>query len=144
MSKYISWGHREMIEELERRDQLELNPKNNMENLQSKLNELRTQDESIMNYVIDDILDQEEDYQEGYIQDVLNNGCQSGMVSGLIYFNQTKDFFVEYLDDIEEILEDIKDSTGEEFSPSSPRYNHLAWLGYEETMRKIAEHLEME
>lgn len=96
----------------------------------------------IEKYVIGDILEQDNPIQ--YIKDVLSHGCISGMVSGLIYYNDTQKFYIDYIDDIEELKEEMEDNLGEPLKIGTPVYNWLAWFGYEETMRKIADRLNIE
>lgn len=71
---------------------------------------------------------------------VLEHGCGLGMVSELIYYADTKAFYIKYMEEIEEIVEDLDASLGESvlIHAKFPLYNWLAWLGYEETIRKIA------
>lgn len=99
----------------------------------------------LVDYVISDLFPLNTDERLFYIKEVLQNGCQSGIVGSLIYYTDTHKFFNEFSDEIFEILEEIKDNTGEEFSNySGDRKNTLAWLGYEETMRKIADSLNLD
>jgi hypothetical protein len=88
-------------------------------------------------WVITDILNEEEPLN--YLKYVLEHGCVSGMVSKLVYYNQTKQFYVDYMDEIDEILQDIEDEIGEPLKKTFPIYNWMAWFGYEETARKVAE-----
>lgn len=118
------------------------------QSLKSKLLELKEKSNNrLLHYVIDDILRFYKTDEEitSYIKDVLNHGCQSGMVSGLIYHEETHRFTKKYLDEIMEILDEIREQTGEDFcNYGADRLNTLAWLGYEETMRKIAHKLNIE
>lgn len=84
------------------------------------------------------------DEPEQYIKDVLQSGCQSGTVGELIYYHDTKAFYIKYLEEIEEIKNEIEDAQGEPLEIGTPMYNWLAWLGYEETTRKIAEQIGLE
>lgn len=93
-------------------------------------------------YVLEDLKDQDD--PEGYLKDLLSHGCQSGMVSGLIYYTDTKAFYIKYIDEIEELKEEMEDSLGEPLKIGTPMYNWLAWFGYEETARKIADKLGLE
>lgn len=90
-------------------------------------------------YVYQDILDS--DNPEIYIKDVLNHGCVSGMVSGLIYYSDTKDFYIKYIDDIEVLIEELESNLGEVVRSKQvyPMYNFYAWLAYEEIMRQFAD-----
>jgi len=85
----------------------------------------------------------EEEDIKSYINDVLQHGCVSGAVTGLIYYEDTKDFFKRNSIDILQLLEDIEEETGEQVKLQAPYYNFLAWLGYEETLRNIAQELDL-
>lgn len=112
-------------------------------NIKEKLEAIRNDSENELEiYVIDDIL--EADEPEVYLKDLLSHGCQSGMVSSLIYYVDTKAFYIKYIDEIDELREEMEDSTGESLKIGSPSYNWLAWFGYEEMARKVAEKLGME
>lgn len=78
----------------------------------------------------------------GYLKDVVEHGCQSGTVSGLIYYTDTREFYDTHILEIDEILQDYEDSTGEGFRFNGrPVSNTLAWMGYEEVARKLYEEL---
>jgi len=85
-----------------------------------------------------------EDDIEGHIKDILNYGCQSGTVKILIYTANTHKFFLKYYEEIFEILDDIRDNSGEEFSNyKTDRANTLAWLGFEETVDRFYNELKI-
>lgn len=90
--------------------------------------------------VLRDLLN--EDNPEQYLNDLLQHGAVSGMVSGLIYYTDTKKFYIKHMEEIDEILADIEEEIGDPLKKTSPIYNWMAWLGYEETARKIQEKLE--
>lgn len=86
----------------------------------------------------------EYDEPEEYFEDVLNNGCQSGIVSELVYYYQTKEFFKDYCD---EILELYKHYVEEGIIIPQAEHmdsNWLAWFGFEEALRMIADDLGIE
>lgn len=93
-------------------------------------------------YVIDDLL--EEDEPKTYLKDLLNHGCVSGMVSGLIYYEDTHKFYNEFADEIDELKEEIEESMGEPLKINGDVRNFLAWFGYEEMARKVAKKLNIE
>ena len=103
---------------------------------------LKKSSNELEKYVLRDLL--ESDEPEGYLKDVLNFGCVSGMVNQLIYYDDTKKFFIKYIDEIDELRDDLEESLGQPLKIKSPLYNWLAWFGYEETLRKIAEKLGLE
>lgn len=100
--------------------------------------------DTMRRFVLDDILNEEEPL--AYIQDVLSHGCQSGIVSGLIYYKDTHNFFDKYYGEIQDCIIDLQEMIGEpiDLLKSGDIKNHCAWLAYEETVRTIAGEIEME
>lgn len=102
-------------------------------------------DNELTKYVIQDILDAEPTEEaENYMRDIMRAGCVSGAVSGLIYYYDTKAFYIKYMDEIDELFHEYCDSTGEQFELESPIYNCLAWFAYEQTVSNIINELELE
>lgn len=110
--------------------------------------------------VINVILDQgDTDEMKAFITDVLQHGCQSGIVGELVYYHDTTDFYNKYKRDIQNILQELLSDYGynspdglfgEKWDSDDPlvedtlNQNLLAWFGFEETCRKIADELEIE
>lgn len=95
--------------------------------------------------VILDILDQED--PKAYIKEVLEHGCISGIVAGLIYYADSLPFAKKHFDDIVDIYQLQADDLGKDNMPnpmleSSP-LNWIAWYGYEETVRELADELDI-
>ena len=84
----------------------------------------------------------EENYSlEEVIRDVLNQGCSSGIVGALIYYNQTKEFFIDNMEEIFELYNEYKNEFGGlDFEID---YNSLAWFSFEEMTRIIADEMEI-
>lgn len=80
--------------------------------------------------VIDIILNNIENYEveKGFLEDVINYGCASGIVSELIYFNETKCFFIKHMEEIFDIYNSIKDNLSSNFEVNA---NNLTWLAFE-------------
>jgi len=88
--------------------------------------------------------------------ELLRHGCQSGMVSGLIYYSDTCKFYQDHKEGINAILYETLESTGlsvselfgEKWSNDDPlaldtyNQNLLAWFSFEETVRQIIENEE--
>ena len=82
----------------------------------------------LMDEVIDIVLDEAENTNEGikeYLENVMAYGCQSGVVSSLIYYKDTRAFFSRHFDEIFEIIND-NDIEVQELNA-----NELAWIGFE-------------
>lgn len=84
------------------------------------------------------------DYDDGVAGAMmdLSNGCSSGYVNHLIYTKDCNDFYFQYADEIDDLLESWHDETGEN-ALSSYQYNvgvrnWLAWFAFEETARRVA------
>ena len=68
------------------------------------------------------------------IKDVVNHGCAAG-VGGFIYYNETRKFFEEHEDEIEEIMNEIyfgdnyfKQITGDDYMPIYQLINKIVWI----------------
>jgi len=93
---------------------------------------------------------------EGVLKDLSYGGCQSGMVGHLIYYYDTAKFYKRYAKDIDAIVAELVESTGEpiqtliNWDASDPlgrdtsNQNLLAWLGFEEAARALADRNEIE
>lgn len=98
----------------------------------------------------------EEKIADGYtkqeaIDELMEHGCQSGMVSGLIYYTDTTKFFEEHKAEISELLKEVLSSTGldtaelfgDKWDTDDPlcmdttNQKLLAWFGFEETVRAM-------
>jgi len=111
---------------------------------QEKLKELKDLT-SIEKRVIEDLEGLDDEEIVNYIENVNQYGCISGSVVSLIYYKDTKDFYNTFAEDIDDIVEELDEQGIEPLKEVSyPIFNFLAWLGYEETIRKIADKLEIE
>lgn len=126
----------------------------------TELKGLKEEGTKLERKVINVLLDQgsSEDI-ENYISDVLKHGCVSGIVNELIYYSDTIEFFNKYKRDIVNLLTESLESTGYK-SPSDlfgdkwddedplaeddQNQNLLAWYGFEETVYRIANQLELD
>ena len=86
--------------------------------------------------VIDIILNHIDDYENPiiFLEDVLQYGCSSGMVSELIYFSETKCFFIKHMEEIFEIYNNVKDNLSSDFEIDA---NNLSWLAFEYLVGEI-------
>ena len=84
------------------------------------------------------------------VEEVLEYGCVSGIVGSLIYFYQTEAFFDRHKDAINELAHELsEDIYGNKYSIyKNLQYecnkNTMAWFGFEEMTRIIANELEIE
>jgi hypothetical protein len=114
----------------------------------------------LMKTVCEDLLDKETDEEiENYIGDILNGGCENGTVSMLIYYSDTAEFYKKHKHEINKMLYEIfenygssdpKDLFGGKWDEEDPlvldiyNQNLLAWFGFEETTREIAEKINLQ
>src|SRR5574344_751714 len=105
---------------------------------EKKLNELKEEykSDSILLYVIDDILSEEENYSQ-HIENVLRFGCGTGFVSSLVYCSQTDNFFNKYSDEILELIENLKNECLDINSIQFNK-NSLSWFAYENKTYELA------
>lgn len=92
------------------------------------------------------------------VNNLLEHGCISGMVCHLVAYVDTTAFYDEHRGDISALLAEAIDSTGcgvgelfgdkwDEFDPladDTQNRNLLAWFGFEETARQIADQIGVE
>lgn len=114
-----------------------------MKNLKEMLLNLKGES-NLKDAVIDIAIDHigEYDEAEGYFNNVLDYGCASGVVGELIYYTQTTEFFNTHADEIFDLYNELKSEYGEIDIELSK--NNLSWLAFEETLRQIANDLNME
>lgn len=114
-----------------------------MKNLRNELLEMSKKETGIKLFVINDLINLDNDSEiKGYINDVLTYGCQSGMVTSLIYTNDTKNFTKNYLDECLRILDEFIQQIGKpSFIIDS---NSIAWLAYEGTLRDLVVELDLD
>lgn len=74
-----------------------------------------------------------------FFMDLLNHGCVSGMVSSLVFYNQTEAFFDHHYHEIMELKEEFEEMTGQPMAIPYQLKNHLAWFAFEETAWRLWE-----
>ena len=89
------------------------------------------------------------------LEDLQRYGCVSGMITDLIYYDDTNKFYDNYKDDINELLSNLLDGSGlsiqeffgKNFDNDDPlilnfsNKNLLAWFGFEEFSYRIYEEI---
>ena len=83
---------------------------------------------------------------ESVIREVTAHGCQSGIVGDLIYYSDTVKFYKKHRGDISALLAEAIDSWDEldPLADDTQNQNLLAWFGFEETARQIADQIGVE
>jgi len=119
-----------------------------MKKLRSKLKAISQQSENLLiKYVVDYALEDYDSDEEikNFFKDLANHGCISGMISGLIYTSETHAFYDKFYHEIEELRHEFESSTGEPLPiKDNDLKNFLAWFGFEETARLIADKIGLE
>lgn len=102
-----------------------------------------------LNYILENY-ETDEDLKV-FISDLLTHGCVSGMISELIYYEDTNKFFDKYENEIEDLISENMENLGIETRPLfieslngsaeniSQEKNLLSWFSFEETIRQINE-----
>ena len=100
---------------------------NVMEGLKEDASSLRSEVLEILENHIEDCENFEE--VKNFMEDLRANGCVSGMIGELIYYSDTKKFFIENLDEIQDYLNDLIQEHVyyiDEFD-----YNEIVWVVFE-------------
>ena len=71
---------------------------------------------------------------KSFLEDLQRGGCMSGMIGEFIYHADCKKFYVENLDDLENIREELEESLGKTVKNRHrlPHYTFVCWLCFEE------------
>jgi hypothetical protein len=108
-------------------------------------NDYNTNLEHAVASIINDHLDENNDYSlKDFIKDLGYGGCVSGMIGELIYYSDTKEFYINHQDEIEELIQDFMLEVGSEFVAKlheGTYSNNAAWYAFEETSFRIASNL---
>ena len=107
--------------------------------LKDKLQTIKQNAFGIRAFVIQEAL--EHDDIAAFLQDVIEHGCQSGVVSSLIYYNDTYCFYDRYYDEIEALREDYEESTGTPITIKGDLKNFFAWFAFEEYAYQLGREL---
>ncbi|MTD71545.1 hypothetical protein [Flavobacterium sp. LC2016-13] len=71
---------------------------------------------------------------KSFLEDLQKNGCICGMISEFVYNSECRKFYIQHLDDLENIRYEIEDSLGESVKNRHrlPHYTFVCWLCFEE------------
>ena len=110
---------------------------NNYKNLKNEVMEI------LENMAVDSNL-------ETVVEEVLEHGCVTGIVGSLMYYYQTEAFFNRHKNAINELAHELsEDIYGNPFEiyhnlNGGCSKNNMAWFGFEEVTRMIAEEMEID
>ena len=86
----------------------------------------------------------EYDSPKSFFEDLLQYGCQSWIVSSMIRYKDTHEFYDKHYDEIEELRAELDEQWIELNIPThSDLKNFLAWLSFEEKARFLYDELDM-
>lgn len=85
------------------------------------------------------------DNAEAFFEDLLQHGCQSWMVSSLIYYKDTHEFYDKHYDEIEDIRCQLENDWIEVNIPScTDLKNFFSWLAFEQRAYEIYNELSID
>lgn len=73
----------------------------------------------------------------GFFCDLLSHGCICGMVTPLVWYSDTRQFFDRFYHDIEDLRHEQEESIGQPVPIRNDLKNDLAWFGFEETAYRL-------
>lgn len=115
------------------------------------IQEMHADIEKMLREQLDDPTNNEEFRQ--LLNDILEGGCESGVVTSLIYYEDTEKFFLDHCEPINELLADCLENCGtpsaeemfgKRWDTSDPLALHtnnrnlLAWFAVEEVARELS------
>ena len=77
------------------------------------------------------------DDPDAFFSDLFEHGCVSGMVGSLVYYTQTRAFFILHYDEIEELRLALMEDGIMPDRPEQDLCNFLSWLAFEEKARQL-------
>jgi len=71
---------------------------------------------------------------KAFFLDLQQGGCVSGMISEFIYHTDCKEFYIDHIDDLENIRTELEEAIGEPIENrfQAPHYTFVCWLCFEE------------
>lgn len=78
------------------------------------------------------------DRGESFFNDLSEFGA-GDLLGDFVYYSQTKDFYLRYMDDIESFAKEIEEELGQPLSLDDPRFHYLSRLVVEEVAHRIGD-----
>ena len=105
-----------------------------MEMLLNVIESLKVGDNNLRCEVLDILVNHIEDCENfeevrNFMEDLRAYGCVSGMIGELVYYNDTKKFFINNLDEIQDYLNDLIQE--HLYSINKFDYNEIVWVVFE-------------
>lgn len=106
-----------------------------MESLMNVMESLKENESSNLRIeVLDILVNHIEDYEsfeevKGFMEDLRQYGCSSGMIGELIYYSDTKEFFIDNLDEIQDYVNTLVQE--HIYSINELDINEISWVVFE-------------
>lgn len=106
-----------------------------MESLMNVMESLKENESSNLRIeVLDILINHIEDYEtfdevRGFMEDLRSYGCTSGMIGELIYYSDTKKFFIDNLDEIQDYVNTLIQE--HVYSINELDINEIVWVVFE-------------
>lgn len=106
-----------------------------MESLMNVMESLKENESSNLRVeVLDILVNHIEDYEsfeevKGFMEDLRQYGCSSGMIGELIYYSDTKEFFIDNLDEIQDYVNTLVQE--HIYSINELDINEISWVVFE-------------
>ena len=113
-----------------------------MKNLLNSIVE-NTMEGTLKHDVVEMILDQIDNYEDisSYMNQIIDYGCQTGIVTSLITYKDTEDFFDRHSNEIFDLMNEKRDD-GWDLNNIEFNKNNLAWWSFEVMTSNILYELE--
>lgn len=106
-----------------------------MESLMNVMESLKQEESSnLRSEVLDILVNHIEEYESfeevrGFMEDLRQYGCSSGMIGEMIYFSDTKKFFIENIDEIQDYVNTLVQE--HVYSINELDINEISWIVFE-------------
>lgn len=98
----------------------------------------------VINYIFNEECIKNDDDLKMFFQDLSRSGCQSCMISTLIYYSDTKQFYNDFESEICDLVDDLENEFGPIKTTGNLKSNFYSWLAFEETARRLANRIGLE
>lgn len=129
------------------------------EDVESVSDKLSNAAKTDLERAVAEIVGENDEDCEAYVRDVLSGGCENGTVGKLIYTRDCVNFYQKHKKDIQSLVKSLmwecgeysmKNLFGDKFDSEDPfceedeNQNLLAWFGFEEALRQLADRIELD
>lgn len=105
-----------------------------MESLMNVMESLKENESDLRSEVLDILINHIEDCESfeevrGFMEDLRQYGCSSGMIGELLYYSDTKKFFIDNLDEIQDYVNTLIQE--HVYSINELDINEIVWVVFE-------------